>query len=149
MDLIGGVGQLEVKLPSSFSGHQMESVPKWLREVSRESDHGKRASENFLAIEKQEQKRMQDALSGPVGYGNSGDANQKIQIAGVEKGSKNRYNNIWPYEHSRVKLREIPDSSCDYVNANHIKAAWSNKRYIATQGPIPATFTVRILLEKD
>ncbi|KAI5897482.1 uncharacterized protein SCHCODRAFT_02696170 [Schizophyllum commune H4-8] len=26
-------------------------------------------------------------------------------IAGVEKGSKNRYRNIWPFEHARVRLR--------------------------------------------
>jgi protein-tyrosine phosphatase len=88
---------------------------------------------------------MQEALSGKVVYGTPGgqkDVTKNIQIAGIEKGSKNRYNNIWPYEHSRVKLEGCEDGSCDYINANHIQAAYSNKRYIATQGPIPATFQV-------
>jgi hypothetical protein len=144
MDLIGGVGQLPVKLPSSFNEQRLESVPKWLQKVSRESNRGKLASDNFLTIEKQEQKRMQDALSGSVDWGSSN--SDKIRIAGVEKGSKNRYNNIWPYEHTRVKLQGVAEGACDYVNANHVKAAWSNKRYIATQGPIPTTFTVSIIL---
>jgi protein tyrosine phosphatase len=98
-----------------------------------------------LQIEKREQKRMQEALSGKVIYGTPtglGGVSKQIQIAGIEKGSKNRYNNIWPYEHSRVKLQGVDEGSCDYVNANHVQAAYSNKRYIATQGPIPATFKV-------
>ena len=64
-----------------------------------------------------------------------------VQIAGLEKGNKNRYNNIWPFEHSRVKLQGVPSHGCDYVNASHIKAAWSNKHYISTQAPIPGTFS--------
>ncbi|PKS09661.1 hypothetical protein jhhlp_004281 [Lomentospora prolificans] len=33
-----------------------------------------------------------------------------------------------------------PDGRSDYINASHIKASRSNKRYLATQGPLPATF---------
>lgn len=41
--------------------------------------------------------------------------------AGVELGHKNRYRNIYPFEHTRVKLRdpEVSDGN-DYVNANHV-----------------------------
>lgn len=144
MDLIGGVGQMAIKKPGSLTPHQLEGMPAWLRHAAEEKDKGKLAADKFLVIEKQEQKRMQEALSGNVQYGSPTPGSSRVQIAGIEKGSKNRYNNIWPYEHSRVKLEDIPDGACDYVNASHIKANWSNKRYIATQGPIPTTFKVSI-----
>ncbi|KAF2396178.1 tyrosine-protein phosphatase-like protein non-receptor [Trichodelitschia bisporula] len=141
MDLIGGVGQLPVKRPASLGQQQEDDLPQWLRAAADPKDNGKTISEKFLRIEKSEQKRMQDALSGRVVYGTPGaEVINPISIAGFEKGAKNRYNNIWPYEHSRVKLEGVRDDGCDYVNANHIKAAWSTRRYIATQGPIPATF---------
>ncbi|KAA8615852.1 PTP2 Protein tyrosine phosphatase [Pyrenophora tritici-repentis] len=143
MDLIGGVGQMPVKLPAGMTQSVEDDLPRWLQTASEEQDKGKTVAERFLQIEKREQKRMQKALSGEVVYDapvTSGGTAQHIQIAGIEKGSKNRYNNIWPYEHTRVKLEGVAEGSCDYVNANHVQAAYSNKRYIATQGPIPATF---------
>ncbi|GAB7357087.1 hypothetical protein MBLNU459_g7900t1 [Dothideomycetes sp. NU459] len=142
MDLIGGVGQMPVKRPASMSKIDEGHLPEWLRHASDETDKGARVSDKFLHIEKREQKRMQDALSGNVSYGTpSKDSPGGVQIAGIEKGSKNRYNNIWPFEHTRVKLENVPNHGCDYVNANYITSKRSNKRYIATQGPIPATFT--------
>ena len=145
MDLIGGVGQMPVKHPEGMTRSVQEKMPQWLQRVSAKDDSGKTVAEQFLAIEKREQKRMQEALSGQVSYGtpSGADPAKHIQIAGIEKGSKNRYNNIWPYEHSRVKLQNVSEGSCDYINANHVQAACSNKHYIATQGPIPATFKVR------
>jgi len=142
MDLIGGVGQLSIKHPSTMTDLMQEDLPLWLRTAGDEKDHGKLVSEKFLQIEKREQKRMQEALSGKVVYGSERgpEADSSIQIAGVEKGSKNRYNNIWPYEHTRVKLQGIPEGGCDYVNANHVQASWSHKRYITTQAPLPTTF---------
>ncbi|KAF2144930.1 uncharacterized protein K452DRAFT_221764 [Aplosporella prunicola CBS 121167] len=142
MDLIGGVGQMPVKRPAAMSQTTEAEIPAWLRDASEEKDNGATVADKFLHIEKREQKRMQDALSGKVVYGNPGPGEQKngIQIAGIEKGTKNRYNNIWPFEHTRVKLQDVPTEGCDYFNANHIRPPWSNKRYIATQGPIPVTF---------
>ena len=92
---------------------------------------------------------LQEALSGKVIYGTPStgpNPAKSISIAGIEKGSKNRYNSIWPYEHSRVKLQGVSPGGCDYVNANHIQPSFSNKRYIATQGPLPATFNVSLVL---
>lgn len=150
MDLIGGVGQMPLKLPAGMTQSVQEDLPKWLQAASRPQDKGKTVAERFLQIEKREQKRMQKALSGEVVYdapSSSGmSPSEHIQIAGIEKGSKNRYNNIWPYEHTRVKLQGVAEGGCDYVNANYVQAAYSNKRYIATQGPIPATFKVSRLL---
>lgn len=145
MDLIGGVGQLSIKHPAAMTESVKDELPAWLKGTTDENDHGKLVSDKFLQIEKREQKRMQEALSGNVVYGSPNtrpDSAKCIQIAGIEKGSKNRYNSIWPYEHTRVKLQGVAEGGCDYVNANHVKTAWSNKRYIATQGPLPATFNV-------
>lgn len=65
---------------------------------------------------------------------------------GVEYGYKNRYNNIWPYEHSRVRLISSPscchknEANDDYFNANYISyKKLSGRRYIATQNPLDAT----------
>jgi tyrosine-protein phosphatase 2/3 len=143
MDLIGGVGQISVKLPAAMSEQIEAELPAWLRQAIDPKDDGRSLSEKFLQIEKREQKRMQEALSSNVVYGTpSPGSNASIKIAGIEKGTKNRYNSIWPYEHSRVKLQGIEDNGCDYVNASHIKSSRSNRRYIATQGPLPTTFNV-------
>ncbi|XP_025835937.1 tyrosine-protein phosphatase non-receptor type 11 [Agrilus planipennis] len=70
----------------------------------------------------------------------------------IENRNKNRYKNILPFDHTRVKLMDadpnVPGS--DYINANYIK--WdenvaspdlpgdpSGKVYIATQGCLPST----------
>lgn len=152
MDLIGGVGQMPIKHPATMTQQLAEELPTWLQRAVNPKDNGKLVSDKFLQIEKREQKRMQEALSDKVVYGTpttGQDPAKCIQIAGIEKGSKNRYNSIWPYEHSRVKLQGVNDGGCDYVNANHIHASYSNKRYIATQGPLPATFNVNLPLPSN
>ncbi|XP_060599175.1 tyrosine-protein phosphatase 10D-like [Ruditapes philippinarum] len=54
---------------------------------------------------------------------------------------KNRYTNILPFDHSRVKLRPSDDiDGTDYINANYIPGYKSRREYIATQGPMPTTF---------
>ena len=152
MDLMDGVGQMPIKRPSGMPEGSERALPRWLRDASNSKNDGKVVSDRFLAIEKAEQKRMQDALSGSVSYGSPRpDQPKKVQIAGIEKGSKNRYNNIFPYDHSRVKLQGVPREGCDYVNANYVKARHSEKEYIATQAPIPATFNDfwRVVWEQD
>lgn len=144
MDLIGGVGQFAVTLPQNMSECTREALPNWLLRACDAKDRGKGISDKFFEIEKGEQGRMQDALSGNVTYDcpSLDTLNMPIRIAGIEKGSKNRYNNIYPYDHSRVRLNSVDVGSCDYVNASHIKAARSYKRYVATQAPMPSTFNV-------
>ncbi len=66
--------------------------------------------------------------------------------AALERGADNRYNNIWTYEHSRVRLShpQVPsDPGSDYLNGSFVEPArkyGSPRRFIATQAPLPSTF---------
>lgn len=60
--------------------------------------------------------------------------------AGVEQGTKNRYKNIWPYDYSRVRLETPPEEEGDYINASFVQPRGTARRYIATQGPLDATY---------
>ncbi|KAH9525280.1 hypothetical protein Btru_000938 [Bulinus truncatus] len=56
----------------------------------------------------------------------------------------NRWTNIIPFDHSRVKLKVIPEdphAQHDYINANFISGTDSTRDYIATQGPLARTVT--------
>lgn len=139
-DLIGGVGQMDIKMPEELIAESDKILPDWLLQAATKEDHGRKVSDKFLRLELAEQSRMSRALSSGVSYGTPAGGTKDVQIAGIEKGGKNRYNNIWPFEHARVRLQGRSDGACDYVNASHIKASRSNKRYIASQGPLPATF---------
>jgi tyrosine-protein phosphatase 2/3 len=152
MDLLDGVGQMPVSRPAEMSASCENALPEWLKKAVAKSDGGKLVADEFLAIERTEQKRMQEALHCTVSYGSPRhERPDKVQVAGIEKGAKNRYNNIFPYDHSRVHLQNVAVGGCDYINANHVKASYSNKRYIATQAPIPATFNDfwRLVWEQD
>ena len=52
---------------------------------------------------------------------------------------KNRFANIIPYEHSRVKLNVTGDNFSDYINACSIDGYYKPQSYIAAQGPMPNT----------
>ncbi|EGE05164.1 hypothetical protein TEQG_04182 [Trichophyton equinum CBS 127.97] len=154
VDLIGGVGQFPVTLPPAMDEDTRRSLPAWLSRIANAEDAGKTAAVRFLNIEKGEQSRMQQALSAPETSAHSEGqtpGKRSYRIAGIEKGSKNRYNNIYPYDHCRVKLLDTTESSCDYINASFIRSSRSHKRYIATQAPMPSTFNDfwRVVWEQD
>ncbi|XP_047658277.1 receptor-type tyrosine-protein phosphatase beta-like isoform X2 [Tachysurus fulvidraco] len=67
--------------------------------------------------------------------------NQPLDTALLsENRGKNRYNNILPYDSSRVKLSYVDDDpSSDYINASYIPGNHFRREYIATQGPLPGT----------
>ncbi|KAK2554980.1 Receptor-type tyrosine-protein phosphatase delta [Acropora cervicornis] len=58
-----------------------------------------------------------------------------------ENKAKNRFNNIIPYDHTRVTLTELEGSpGSDYINANFIDGYDHPCKFIATQGPVANTF---------
>ncbi|XP_078138474.1 LOW QUALITY PROTEIN: receptor-type tyrosine-protein phosphatase beta-like [Centroberyx gerrardi] len=67
--------------------------------------------------------------------------NQTMDSARLpENRGKNRYNNILPYDSTRVKLSYLEDDPCsDYINASYIPGNNYRREYIATQGPLPGT----------
>uniref|UniRef100_A0AC35GTK5 Tyrosine-protein phosphatase domain-containing protein n=1 Tax=Panagrolaimus sp. PS1159 TaxID=55785 RepID=A0AC35GTK5_9BILA len=52
---------------------------------------------------------------------------------------KNRYLNIGAVESTRIRLHS--ESASDYINANYIDSCDARNQYIATQAPLPHTFT--------
>ncbi|XP_020501661.3 tyrosine-protein phosphatase non-receptor type 22 isoform X2 [Labrus bergylta] len=51
---------------------------------------------------------------------------------------KNRYKDIVPFDHTRVKLTlSTSKNDTDYINASFIKGVSGSRAYIATQGPLP------------
>jgi hypothetical protein len=146
MDLLGGVGQIPLKQPDGLTDEKRQSLPPWLRDASDTKDQGHLVSNKFLDLEKMELERMKQALTYEGSAAEAAGGSKKYRIAGIEKGTKNRYNDIYPFDHTRVRLEGIPSGACDYVNANHIQAEFSNRRYIATQAPVPDTFSVSVAI---
>ncbi|XP_032044213.1 receptor-type tyrosine-protein phosphatase eta isoform X4 [Aythya fuligula] len=56
-----------------------------------------------------------------------------------ENRGKNRYNNVLPYDISRVKLSDLNSATGDYINANYMPGYTSKKAFIAAQGPLANT----------
>ncbi|XP_070536650.1 receptor-type tyrosine-protein phosphatase O-like [Ptychodera flava] len=71
---------------------------------------------------------------GPIGVAQSTSAGMS-----ADNIVKNRYSDVLPYDHSRVKLRKTGKKGIDYINANFIPGYNSPREYIATQGPLPTT----------
>lgn len=178
----GGITErIPLDLPASTVARASE-LPTWLRELAQcsEPDAADRLAAQFESVERGELKRLQGVMSyharfggadaGHAGSGGAGEGEGEYFpysiTAGLEKGQKNRFRNIWPFDHgapspcigcrraplsdsflvsasypARVRLNDhCVDDGSDYINASFIAPRATNKRYIATQGPLPSTY---------
>ncbi|KAF9951283.1 hypothetical protein BGZ70_001046 [Mortierella alpina] len=131
--------EIPVRLPKGWTVDTMRNqLPSWLQSAITEKTGEVRLSEYFQKVEINENRRLallmlpQNMRSGRTTHFSIG--------AGIEQGLKNRYNNIWPYDHTRVKIAEVSPDQDDYINASMLTPPVSRKSYIATQGPLPSTF---------
>lgn len=139
------------KLPDGIKGN-VDRLPEWLRFLAT-ADESKIVdilNDRFTKIERAEKVRLETAIGSvnpphsplvctPSALCPACDSTDYELPRGIENGYKNRYKNIWPYEHSRVKVEGHQDD--DYINANYISfEELSDLTYIATQNPLQATY---------
>ncbi|KAI8145040.1 protein-tyrosine phosphatase-like protein [Fennellomyces sp. T-0311] len=146
------------------AGHLV--VAKWLRETILDETGPKLLAEMYEKLERVEQRRLQNIMLYHSKHTSTNPSDFPLSIvAGIERGTLNRYTNIWPFEYTRVKLASPRNGSTDYINASYIqytRGAADGKddphvsraslqcmraskpqefrRYISTQGPLPDTF---------
>lgn len=133
MDLHGGVGPLIPINAPSISPTVQSHLPKWLAEVAFSPDGAQILAHRWETIELAEQRRLESVLTGDGMQG-------RFSIsAAMERGEKNRYSNIWPFEWNRVKIPHAFEGQ-DFFNGSYIQTGHGNRRYIATQAPVPGTF---------
>ncbi|XP_022093941.1 tyrosine-protein phosphatase 10D-like isoform X2 [Acanthaster planci] len=98
----------------------VEEFPEYFRSMKADSD--------YLFSEEYEELR-------PIGRNQAAEA----AVFDVNR-SKNRFTNILPYDHTRVKLKQVDDEEgSDYINANFMPGYNSPREFIACQGPLPGT----------
>ncbi|XP_030223102.1 receptor-type tyrosine-protein phosphatase eta isoform X3 [Gadus morhua] len=80
-----------------------------------------------------------------------GTAQSRNSALALENKTKNRYNNVLPYDSSRVKLSIQGTQFDDYINASYMPGYNSKKEYIGAQGPLPGTVNEfwRMVWEKN
>ncbi|KAF9175148.1 hypothetical protein BGX21_010457 [Mortierella sp. AD011] len=131
--------EVPVRLPPRFPIDSIrDRLPTWLLNSICEETGKTRVAEYFQKIEVAEKKRLAQLMA-PQEIQSCRTAEFSI-CAGLEKGLKNRYNHIWPFDHTRVRIKECEEGEDDYINASLLKPPFGHKSYIVTQGPLPSTF---------
>ncbi|KAF9918572.1 hypothetical protein BX616_007728 [Lobosporangium transversale] len=131
--------EVAVRLPLGFTADSLQGqLPSWLDEAIHPDKGKSRLAKCFQKIEGSEKKRLA-LLMAPQEMTSNKETKLSIS-AGLEKGLKNRYNHIWPFDQTRVKIKECQDEEDDYINASFLNSPFGNKSYIATQAPLPSTF---------
>jgi hypothetical protein len=150
MELSQGVdSKIPLILPPEVLVRRDELPFKWLQDIVdqvRTDPEGEALAMQFYRIELGEQRRLQSVMNHhsqesasnlSLADGSTATEFPYSITAGIEMGAKNRYRNIWPFEHARVRLQT---HGSDYVNASFVHSIVSSRRYIATQGPLDSTF---------
>lgn len=153
-----------------LSGTDQNRLPIW---ISSSLSKRTKLIEDFNNLEKNEKHRLLDAFTinktnsindkieeeklSPGGSVIDSENNQAPSISsGIEYGHKNRYKDIFLFEHSRVKLNDLPSMTkkgqlCDYINASYLNPLKDLERitemskvihhlkYIGAQGPLNET----------
>ncbi|KAK6198195.1 uncharacterized protein RJT21DRAFT_123057 [Scheffersomyces amazonensis] len=159
----------------TFNTYDLKVFPQWLEFLnSKSEDVISKLFNKFNKLEQSERLRIKSLISSNMNSPlhdsalctpntlcpNCDVINYKLPDGSIENGLKNRYKNIWPYEHSRVKINDQVD---DYINANFINCNQilntSRNNYIATQNPLNNTvddfwkiindFQVKIIISLD
>jgi len=106
------------------------------------------------------QKELSDAMNDTTGM------HSKSNVAKLPQNiPKNRFENILPFDHSRVKLRRndsLTSDGHDYINASYCSGLRRHRNYIITQSPMESTvfdfwcmvwenssFTIAMLLQQE
>ncbi|GAA5813840.1 hypothetical protein MFLAVUS_007327 [Mucor flavus] len=161
-------------VPRCVAGGHMDpkqklfKAPGWLQSTIKENG-AQILAETYEKLERTEQRRLQNIMHFHSKHTDNPSEFPFSIVAGIEMGALNRYTNIWPFEYTRVKIRNHQVS--DYINASYVQYIDSNesvsdarpdqvntesvkamtdcvnkentneyRRYISTQGPLPATF---------
>jgi tyrosine-protein phosphatase 2/3 len=143
--------RIPLLLPQEIIARKNDLPFKWLRDVvdnNIKDETGELLAMQFYRIELGEQRRLQGVMEHhSTESGHKSDSGPSAGVdgypysitAGIEMGTKNRYRNIWPFEHARVRLPTSCGGS-DYFNASFVQSLVSSRRYIATQGPLDSTY---------
>ncbi|XP_020857770.1 tyrosine-protein phosphatase non-receptor type 22 isoform X3 [Phascolarctos cinereus] len=107
---------------------QREILQKYLDEATNKKLIQEECASQFLKLKRQSTKYKMDKTY------------PTTVAERPENIKKNRYKDILPFDHSRVKLSLITsDEDSHYINANFIKGVYGPRAYIATQGPLATT----------
>lgn len=146
---------------ASLTPGEIARLPAWLQDVENNSCL---VTDEFNKLEQCEKDRLNGAFSftseKPEVCSPGGTTEVCPQInCGLDYGHKNRYKDIFLFDHSRVRLTDgarikSKRQSCDYINASYLNPLGSlgnvvrdgvsqddkdELKYIATQGPLRET----------
>ncbi|GAA5794934.1 hypothetical protein HPULCUR_000282 [Helicostylum pulchrum] len=116
---------------SSVDKHGNFVLPAWVRDIMDTENGPKKLAEMYEQLERVEQERLYTVMKYHSQQDQPTDKFPFSITASMEKGVLNRYDNIWPFAYSRVKLT---DKSDDYINANYIQ--YANIKKDITLSPI-------------
>lgn len=134
-----------IHLSTELTPNEINTLPSWLGSVIGDDLGSSALTEKFNDLQIQERTRLNHALTKTDITNAQSTGERPIISAGVELGRKNRYKDIFLYEHARVKLEKYDANSQEldcvssYINASYIHYNNSKLNYIATQGPLNET----------
>ncbi|KAJ1656252.1 phosphotyrosine-specific ptp2-like protein [Dispira simplex] len=121
---------------------EVRRMPLYLHHASDPVQSSAYIRQQFEQLQARENARLASVLANAQHHGPS---TAPSFSQAIERHDKNRYYNILPFDHNRVPLHcRDPYSDKDllatqYINASFLHCAYSSRRYIATQGPLPGT----------